>query len=310
MLSEAALHERIYERSAGLASAFPRVGLGPGDDCAVVYGASPAREGLLVTVDQLVEGRHFTPETSVELIARKAIARSISDIAAMAGTPAWALAAAVLPRGYAHAPELFDACHRWGTHFGAPLVGGDIAVSPPGTPLILSITVAGDPAPSRGPVTRSGAKPGDDVYVTGKIGGSLASGRHLTFEPRVAEGRFLAGSVLSDLHAMIDVSDGLGRDAARISAASKVRIELDARLIPLHVERAEPVRDVLAACADGEDYELLFTAAPGVMHRILPPRALASMTRIGRVTEGQGCVLIGAGPAAIDLTDVGWDHRG
>lgn len=316
MASEAELHRHIFVRSADLVRRFPQVILGPGDDCAVVRSApelSTSETGLLLTVDHLIEGRHFTTGTPVAQIAHKAMARSASDIAAMGGKPTWSLAAAILPQGMpeSQANELFDACARIASEMGAPLVGGDLATSPPLTagrpfPLTLSITMGGEPLSPRGPVLRSTARVGDDVFVTGRIGGSYESGRHMTFLPRVAEGLFLVSALGDDLHAMIDVSDGLGRDAGRVAEASGVRIEIDALLVPLN----DGCADVLWAAAEGEDYELLFTTAPGALARVRPPAGLAPMIRIGRVVAGSGCVMTIQGDprSPLDASGLGWDH--
>ena len=141
-MRESELHAHIAARSIGLvAGGGYEIVVGPGDDCAVLR--SPKGEISLLTVDQLVEGRHFTPETSIDLIARKAIARSVSDIAAMGGTPVWSLASGTLPKDYRHANELFDAMSRWAKHWQCPLVGGDIAShNDPNHPLTISVTVA------------------------------------------------------------------------------------------------------------------------------------------------------------------------
>lgn len=304
-MRESDLHQHIYRRVGGLAGRFPQVVLGPGDDCALVRSADGA--GTLLTVDQLVEHRHFTPDTPVDLIARKAVARSISDIAAMAGAPAWSLATGLLPVGYPHARELTDALHRWAEHWGAPMVGGDIAVGPPGAPLMLTVTVGGTVHASRGAVTRAAAKPGDEVWVTGAFGGSLASGRHLTFEPRVGEASYLADTLAADLHAMIDVSDGLGRDAGRIAAASGVRIELDAANLPRHAD----VTSVRAALGDGEDHELCFTiaaSAAGKLPTHTPQRT--PLTRIGRVASGPADCVIELDGRWVSVSEMGWDHAG
>lgn len=301
-MRESELHEHIFATSADLPRAFPHVLLGPGDDCALVRTGSGGQ--LLLKVDQLVEGRHFTPETPVDLIARKAIARTVSDIAAMAGEPRWGLASAVLPPGEPRSRELCDRLAFWARHFHCPLVGGDLATGTRGSPLSLSITVGGVPSPGRGPVTRDAARPGDELWVTGRIGSSFESGRHLTFEPRVAEARFLADALAGDLHAMLDISDGLGRDAGRLAARSHVRIVIDAARIPLNADAP----DVLKACRDGEDYELLFTAAPGVMDRAQAGWTFQTpCTRIGLVEAGAGCVLAHQG-RLIDAAGLGWDH--
>lgn len=310
-MRESVLLKHIYARSTALG---PRVIVGPGDDCAVV-GTGRAGDGppLLLTVDQLIEHRHYLGPlragegsgggTSVDLVARKAVARSVSDIAAMAGVPSWALATAALPPGFPGelANALFDRMAHWAKHFGCPLVGGDIASSTEGAPAVLTVTIGGEPHARRGPVLRSGAEAGDEVWMTGRLGGSLPSGRHLTFEPRVAEARWLADTLGASLHAMIDLSDGLGRDACRVAEASGARLELDARLFPLH-EPASPTAD-----RDGEDYELLWTMAPAPLPAACPATG-TPMTRIGRVVAGSGCVIVDAAGRAWDATELGWDH--
>jgi len=293
-MRESELLAHIYARSAGAMP--PGVLVGPGDDAAVVeFGG----RRVIATVDQLVEGRHYDPEsTPVDLIARKAIARSVSDIAAMGGRPTCALAAASLPADCRFADDLFDSMARWAQHWTCPLVGGDIATT--AGPVVLSVTALGEPHAVRGPVLRSGARAGDGVYVTGALGGSLASGRHLTFEPRLAVAAALCGALGGRLRAMIDLSDGHGRDAGRVAVASGVRIALDAASLPLH----DGVTDWRSAAADGEDYELLFTAegaAPGNV-------AGVTITRIGVVLEGRGCVVRTPDGAEIDAGDLGWDH--
>ncbi len=295
-MRESDLHRNIFARSADLAAAFPGIIVGPGDDCAVVRTSSG--EELLLKVDQVVEGRHFTSETPVDLIARKAIARAVSDMAAMGGTPRWGMASGVLPARYPHADELCARLAHWGRTFGSPLVGGDIAAGAANSSLVLGVSVIGVPHGTRGPVLRSGARIGDEVWVTGRIGGSLVSGRHLTFEPRVREGTRLCDALGADLHAMMDVSDGLGRDAGRMAAASGVRMVIEGSRIPLHPE----ARDVVSAAGDGEDYELLFCAAAGTKIDV------AIATRIGRVISGNGCGLEMGDERVLDAAEMGWEH--
>lgn len=296
-MRESELLRHIAERSKDLG---PRVVVGPGDDCAVL--AADSRD-LLITVDHVIEGRHFANGSAVDAVARKAVARSVSDIAAMAGTPCWALATGALPlRWRSTANELFDRMAHWARHWGCPLVGGDIASVDDPSPLVLTVTVAGHAHPQRGPVKRSGACAGDWVWVTGAIGGSLASGRHLTFEPRLREATWLAGQLGDQLHAMIDLSDGLGRDAGRIAAASGVRLELEDGSVPRWAD-AGPT-----ALSDGEDYELLFTVAAGADVPPACPETRTLFTRIGRVTDGAGCSLAMADGRVIDAAELGWDH--
>lgn len=305
-MRESELLGHIYRRSADLGSRFPQVAAGPGHDCAVVNVAGGQ---ILLKVDQLVGGRHYRPfpATPLDLIARKAVARAVSDIAAAGGSPLAGLAAAVLPAGFSHGDELFDATARWGAHFGCPLVGGDIASGDAGAPLLLSLTATGVPHPVRGPVLRSGAAPGDGVYVTGRLGGSFdhatGLGRHLTFEPRLREARWLCDALGADLHAMMDLSDGLGRDSARLAAASGVRIRMEAGAIPLNPGTA----DWRAAAGDGEDYELLFAAGAGASVPRECPETGTPVMRIGTVEAGGGAVVVDGG-REVDVAGMGWEH--
>jgi len=286
-IRESDLLRHIYDRSRDMPE---RVRIGPGDDAAVV----DLPGDTIATIDQSVEGRHFEPDWPLDLVARNAVARSVSDIAAMGGTPTVALAAGALRAGYEHADDLFDAMAKWARHWRCPLVGGDIAVVD--GPTVLSVVILGAPHPARGPVTRAGARPGDAVFVTGAIGKAKAAGWKHPAEPRIEEGAWLAGELGERLHAMIDLSDGLGRDAARIAERSGVRIEIDAGAIPL----AEGITDWRDAAGAGDDYELCFCAAGDV------PAAAPTgvpITRIGRVLDGSGCTIDGR-----DATDLGWDH--
>jgi thiamine-monophosphate kinase len=291
---ESQLLDHVFSRSGDLPPGV--VVVGPGDDAAVIRTGA---ELVLLTVDQCVEGVHFRPADPVNRIARKAIARAVSDIAAMGGSPLVALAAATLRRGFDRADGLFDEMHRAALGFGCPLVGGDIAIHD--GPTVLSVTVLGRPHARRGPALRSGAKAGDGVYVTGALGGAMASGWTRVSEPRLAAGSALCDTLGNDLHAMMDVSDGLGRDAGRMAAASGVRIEIEARAIPC----AEGVRSWRNAAGAGEDYELLFTSSAA------PARDAAGtpITRIGRVVKGAGCVILDDRGEPIDAAEMGWEHE-
>lgn len=322
-MTESELLAHIAVRSADLATRFPQVVLGPGDDCAVIR--TPSGDELLLTTDHLVAGRHYEPGTPIELIARKAVARSVSDIAAMGGTPAWSLATACLPRGYPHADELFAAMKKWAEHWGCPLVGGDLATfGDEASPLVLTVTVGGHmgtrwmdeaqarvlgPECSEGrsckrprPVRRAGGRAGDGVYVTGSLGQSVRSGKHLSFEPRLRAGELCAWS---GVHAMIDLSDGLGRDGARIARASGVVLELDAALIPLNPECGS-WQD---AVRDGEDYELL--VVDGAAH---PTQGLVTLHRIGQARacdpgESAGVWVTDPSGERHEVSGWGWDHE-
>ena len=161
----------------------------------------------------------------------------------------------------------------------------------------LTVTVFGSAAR---PVLRSGAKVGDKIFVTGPLGGSLVSGRHLSPPVRIPEALQLRSCLGDDLHAMIDISDGLGKDAMAIASSSHVRFVLESELIPCH-----PGSNWESALQDGEDHELLFTMAPGVDCSRLPLEVI----QIGRVTEGTPAVLV-VDPEGlhIDGSDLGWNH--
>ena len=293
-MDEHVLLEHIYRRSRGIEGG--AILLGPGDDCAVLEG------DLLVTVDQLVEGRHYEPGTEPDLIVRKAVGRAVSDIAAMGGTPTCAFAAASLGPHETDEDGLFDRMANWALRFGSPLAGGDI--SRVDGPSVFTLTILGRAHAARGPVTRAGAMPGDGVYITGAMGGAVSSGRHLTPEPRIREGAWLCDTLGAGLTSMIDLSDGLGRDVGRVARASGVSIEIDRARVPMH----EDAPEFLRAIAEGEDYELLFTAS-GVPDEFDQPPGSAPITRIGRVVKGDGTVtLTGDTGERTDITELGWDH--
>jgi len=292
-MNESVLLTLIESRSRGLSLAGAELLVGPGDDAAVVRVAGGER--LVLTVDQLVEGRHYSPGTALELVARKAVARSVSDVAAMGAVPVWAMATGLLPAGFERGDELFAAMSRWAIRFGCPLIGGDIATGP--GPMVLTVTVCGRMEEGHEPKLRSGARAGDEVWITGPVGSSLASGWHLAFEPRVDAGR--AASALADVHAMIDLSDGLGRDAGRVGRASGVVLEIDSAEIPLR----EGAADWRRAIADGEDYELL------IVGQNLGGRIPELIGPIGVVREGEpGAVVIDEAGTRHDVSEAGWDH--
>lgn len=308
----------IAQISAHQSVRYAHVLVGPGDDCAVVAPANgPA---LLLKVDQLVEGRHVALGTSAVALARKALARAVSDIAAMAGTPLCALVGATLGPGTSQerAQSLADALHTAGEALGCPIVGGDVASFAPasgvGAACVLSISVVGLPHATRGPVLRSGARAGDAVWMTGHVGASLdpatGLGHHLTFTPRLAEATWLANTLGPDLHALMDVSDGLGIDAGRMARASGVRIALEGATLPLR----DPARGPARSCADGEDYELLFTTPSDVA---LPPTCPTTGTRFTRIGVALAPGSQPASPASVlrvqdqelDVSASGWTHE-
>ncbi len=236
---------------------------GAGDDCAVMDLGLPDRLVLFKT-DAVVEGIHFTAETPPEKIGHKALGRCLSDIAAMAGTPVAAVITLALPRDFdgGRVEKIYAGMGALARRHETAIVGGETTVNPERT--VISVALLGTVVRGRC-VLRSGALAGDAIYVTGELGGSLA-GRHLEFEPRLAEARWLAEHF--SLHAMIDLSDGLAGDLRHVLKASRVGAELMAPAIPISrsarlAAKAEGAAKppLLAALTDGEDFELLFTVA-------------------------------------------------
>lgn len=273
------------------------VNLGIGDDLAVLNWLQD--DLLLVGVDQVLDGVHFDSKIHPpRAIGRKAMNRNLSDCAAMACLPAAAVASVALPNGAGedYAKELFLGMKEAGEVFDCLVVGGDTG-SWDGK-LAMSVTILGRSAGIK-PVTRSGAKPGDLICVTGPLGGSFA-GRHMSFEPRVRLARRLAQEI--EITSMIDLSDGLSRDIRHICRASGVGAHLEANHIPVHPDVDLVQRPTWSrfehAVHDGEDYELLFTC-PTTDH----PDVFA----IGEITERPEIVwLFGGG--VVPLQPRGWEH--
>jgi len=215
-------------------TADPRVPIGIGDDAALLRTTGDA--GTLVTVDLLTEGVHFTfPPATPGTVGRKAMAVNLSDIAAMAGRPTAAVISAAFPQNCDpdFGRELHRGLQELADEFGVAIIGGD--TNSWNGPLVISVTLLGEVTGSRA-VTRSGAQPGDWILTTGAFGGSLI-GRHLNFQPRVEEAQRLHQA--ADLHAMIDVSDGLAADLHHILDESHVGAILHAADIPIsHAARS------------------------------------------------------------------------
>jgi len=282
----------------------------PGDDLAML---GLEAEFVLTGVDQLVAGTHFDPQTTpVDLVGRKAVTRCLSDIAAMAARPVACLAAVTLPPDYGErrAHELFDAVRETAEQYRCPLVGGDIAFHrEPQHPLVCAVTCLAVPGPRR-PAQRGDAMVGDTVYVTGALGDNISrdgAGRHLTFNPRIDAALALAEQLGDRLHAMIDLSDGLGRDAGHIAEQSHVQIVLDAARLPCR--NTVPWREALA---QGEDYELCFTATGDVPNTVAVTEGDLSITAVGTVqpwTSHAERVMINDHNQLYPVEKLGWEHH-
>lgn len=245
----------------------------PGDDTAEVL--APGGK-ILFAADMLLDGVHFDLRTTrAALAGRKALAVNLSDIAAMAGDPAAVVVSLALTRGHgvSVASELMRGVAELAAEFGVAIAGGD--TNSWDGPVAINVAITGRPH-ARGSVLRSGAKAGDAIYVTGPLGGSLARGRHLSFTPRIAEAKKL--HTAHGLHAMIDLSDGLGSDLRHILTASNVGAILNKRAIPIHADAGNSLDRALS---DGEDFELCFTVASAA---VIP----APSVRIGRITATPG----------------------
>jgi len=236
---------------------------GAGDDCAVLDLEVPNSEVLFKT-DSVVEGIHFTKDTAPERIGHKALARCLSDIAAMGGSAISVLVTLALPTGFD--PKSIEAIYTGMTElakrYQVSISGGETTSNP--ERLLISIAALGL-VPKGKSVLRSGGRPGDAIFVTGELGGSI-QGRHLEFEPRITEAKWLAQNF--QIHAMIDLSDGVASDLRHILNQSKVGAELLSDAI--HISRAARSQaraessakpPLLAALTVGEDFELLFTVA-------------------------------------------------
>jgi thiamine-monophosphate kinase len=256
-----------------------RVVIGAGDDCAVVK-FDGAKDWLLLKTDCVVEEVHFASETSARDVGWKAMMRALSDFAAMSGIPEFALITLAIAgkKKASWVGELYRGLDRAAARFDVAIVGGETSETV--GPTVIVVSVAGVVERDRC-ILRSGGKANDDLFVTGELGGSIR-GRHLAFFPRINEARWLTANF--KVHAMMDLSDGLGTDLPRLAGASKLGFAIDDRALPL--SRGCTIQQAISG---GEDYELLFAVSPRERKRLqkrwqkkfpgLP------LTRIGRLNQ-------------------------
>jgi thiamine-monophosphate kinase len=324
VIAEKALIAQVRRMARNAAS--PAIPTGIGDDCAVLRllpGRSKAKvNDTLVTTDFTLEGIHFRRDWhSAESVGHRCLARGLSDIAAMGGEPVAAFLSLALPRELPQswvgrfARSLISLAER----YGVTLAGGDTAESPNG--VLADIVVVGM-VPKGKAVLRSGARPGDRIYVSGELGGSAAAvrqmrkkpkrklnpreyPRHFFPEPRIDLGRVLREKDL--VSAMIDTSDGLSTDLAHICEESGVGAQVEAEAIP-RASVGKPARevDLQFALHGGEDYELLFTSPPG---KRIPSRVAGiPITQIGHITRLRKIFLRNRGEVGYELEPLGWEH--
>lgn len=304
------------------------VRLGIGDDCAAL--SLPPGELLLTTTDLLIEQVHFRRDwTDLRTLGRKSVAVNVSDIAAMGGTPRHLFLGLAVPVGMSveNLDDFVAGFLEAARHYGATLAGGDTCRSP--GPLLISVTAEGA-VPEGELVRRSGARPGDTLYVSGTLGDSglalqlLLAGeapepflarRHHDPEARTGLGRALARAAIPT--AMIDISDGLLADLGHILEASQAGAAIEAAALPL----SAPFRRALAqepalldlALAGGEDYELLFTVPPEREAELvdLAGSVGVPVTRLGRITAPQeGLIVLGRDGRRVPPRKTGYDHFG
>ena len=311
-LNEKSLIERIRRATATLGQ---RAGQGIGDDCAVL--PLPRGHEALVTTDFSLEDVHFRREWHPpDSVGHRCLARGLSDIAAMGGIPRAAFLSLALPDELPQSwvDKFIAGLLKLAAQFSVPLAGGDTAQSPSG--ILADIVVLGS-VPAGKAILRSGARPGDFLYVTGTLGSAAAAlnqlrdgeslrprlhPKHFYPQPRVAVGQFLREKKLAS--AMIDISDGLSTDLGHVCEESGTGAVVYAEALPVAGGKV----GLTLALHGGDEYELLFTAGPE--RRI--PKQIAGMpvTRIGEILSGKYMRLATADGKTQPLKPAGWEHFG
>lgn len=340
-LGETALIGRIRRRLALHAAPDPAVLLGIGDDAALL---APPQAPIVATTDMLVEGVHFLlANMAPRDLGHKALAVNLSDIAAMGGRPRFALVSLALPGSLPvdFVEAFYEGLGALAAATGTSVVGGDTTGSP--GPVVVDVALLGEVLPG-GPFRGDAARPGDVLWLTGRLGGAAAGllwsqGRgggigeqqaagawqaHARPAPRLAEAAALAALTAKTIPAAApggrrgarDLSDGLAAAALLLAEASGVAVELEAAALPVHpaavaVARAAGLDPLDLALYGGEDYELLFTAGEGEASQVaaaLGAPGLAGAVPIGRCADGQGVSLLLPDGQRRPVTGRGYDH--
>jgi thiamine-monophosphate kinase len=283
--------DALIKRLIGLAPRDANPAAGPGDDCAVIDRGSPSL--LLLKTDALVEQVHYLPTAPARAVGWKAVARVVSDFAAMGGKPEHFLVTLALPSNtpVTWVEDLYRGMGDCLEKYGGYLAGGETSRVPVGSAAVISVAATGSVL-RENLVLRSTANSGDVLFVTGQLGGSI-HGKHLNFSPRLSAAAWLVEHCKPT--AMMDLSDGLAQDLPRLAAASGCGFILDHAALPI-TSGCTPAQ----ALADGEDFELLFTARPQDACELLArwPFPELALTCIGQMTDA------GAG----DTLQGGWQH--
>ena len=291
----------------------PPVTVGIGDDGAVLDVDSDSLQ--VIVTDMLLDRVHFDLRTTTPVLAgRKAMAVNLSDLAAMGCRPTAAFVSLAIPRDFGGTAseflaDLYCGIQQMTDEYQFSLAGGD--TNSWHGPFAINVCLTGVPFAGR-PFLRSKARPGDVLYVSGPLGGSLYAGRHLTFAPRLLLSEWLSRTV--EVHGMMDISDGLSLDLHRMMDASGMAAEIFGPAIPIHSDvpaEWDVGQRLAAALGDGEDFELLFTVDQTAATAL---QAAANhdgfeLYQIGRITHGSGVRLIDATGHVSALPATGWQHE-
>jgi thiamine-monophosphate kinase len=280
--------------------------IGIGDDMAEIRLAEDT--SVLVTTDMLLDGVHFDLKcATLKQIGYKAMAASLSDCAAMATIPVAAVVSVALPKnfGQKELKQLHSGITLAADKFNCPLVGGDITRWKSKEPFAISVAMLSRTAGNK-PIRRSGAKIGDCLCVTGSLGGA-ASGKHLTFEPRVNEA--IKITTMVNVNAMIDISDGLSSDLNRICQQSAVGAVIEAKQLPISDAAKKSSDPLSSALNDGEDFELLFTLDKTQCQKLLENwDGPVAVKQIGTATDTKKMQIRMPDGQLSDLQPKGYDH--